>query len=295
MRGLLVITLLVGVPNLASAQTPPGTDVYLVSVKLKGSSLVVGVPKNLTHRPGYDNQPSFAPDGKTLFYTATLPGGPNGTTQSDIFRVAVATGQTTPVVRTPESEYSATVIPGTSDIAVIRVEADSTQRLWAFPIGGGSPRLLFEKIKPVGYQAWLSSTKVGLFVLGSPATLHLADLTTGDSRVLLSNIGRALQPSPGSTRISVSHQVAEKEWWIVEVDPATAARTSIVKLPEGADFFVWLPDGSLLTAAGKRLLRWASGGEWVTVATLTVPGAISRLALSRRGDWLAFVAEDPAP
>ncbi len=277
-----------------AAQAPPGTDVYLVSIKRQGSSFAVGQPKNLTNRPGYDNQPSFAPDGKSLFYTVVGPGGPNGTTQSDIFRADLATGRTTPVAETPESEYSATVIPGTSDIAVIRVEADSTQRLWAFPIKGGAPRLLFDRIKPVGYQAWLSPTTVGLFVLGSPATLHLANLTTGESKVMLSNIGRALQPSPGSKAISVTHQVAEKEWWIVEIDPATAARKPIAKLPEGADFFVWLPDGSLLTATGKNLLRRAPRGDWAVMATLAVPGAISRLALSRRGDWLAFVAEDVA-
>ena len=291
MRGPLVITLFALVAP-ASAQAPPGTDVYLVAVKLAGSSMTVGAPKNLTNRPGYDNQPSFAPDGKSLFYTATLPGGPNGTTQSDIFRLTVSTGRATPVTQTPESEYSASVIPGSGEIAVIRVEPDSAQRLWAFPIAGGAPRLLFDRIKPVGYQAWLSPTTVGLFVLGSPATLHLADLATGQSKVLLSSIGRALQPSPGLKKISVSHQVAEREWWIVDVDPVTAARTPIAKLPDGADFFVWLPDGSLLTGAGKNLLRRVPGGEWVTVATLAVPGAISRLALSPRGDWLAFVAED---
>ena len=295
MRGPFVVALLAMVAVPGRAQAPPATDVYLVSIKHQGAGLTVGQPKNLTRRAGFDNQPSFLPDGKSLFYTAVLPGGPNGTTQADIFRMDLATGRSTPVTATPESEYSATVIPGTTDIAVIRVERDSTQRLWAFPITGGAPRLLFERIKPVGYQAWLGPTSVGLFVLGSPATLHLANLATGESKVALADIGRALQPSPGSKAISVTHQVAEKEWWIIEIDPATTAAKSIAKLPEGADFFVWLPDGSLLTATGKRLLRRVSGGEWSVAATLDVPGSISRLSLSRRGDWLAFVAGDAAP
>lgn len=295
MHRLFALAALAGVTGTGWAQTPPDTDVYLVSVKRQGSGFVVGPPRNLTSRPGFDNQPSFAPDGKSLFYTVVRPGGPNGTTQSDIFRTDLATGRAIPVTDTPESEYSASVIPGTSDLAVIRVEADSTQRLWAFPLKGGAPRLLFERIKPVGYQAWLGPATVGLFVLGSPATLHLADLATGNSRILLPNIGRALQPSPGSKAITVSHQVADKEWWVVEIDPATAARKMIARLPDGAEFFVWLPDGSLLTAAGKTLFRRVSGGDWTALATLPVPGSISRLALSRRGDWLAFVADDAAP
>ncbi len=294
MRGWFLLVGLAGVGP-AGAQAPPATDIYLLSIKTEGGKLIVGPPKNLTHRQGFDNQPSFAPDGKSLFYTVIQPGGPKGTDQSDIFRVDLATGQVAAVTATPESEYSATVIPGSGEISVIRVEVDSTQRLWGFPLKGGTPRLLFDRIKPVGYQAWLSPTTVGLFVLGSPSTLRLANLTTGESRVGLSDIGRALQPSPGSKALSVTHQTAAKEWWVVEIDPVTLARTPVAKLPAGAEFFVWLPDGSLLTAAGKNLLRRGAGGDWAVVATLAVPGSISRLALSRRGDWLALVADDGAP
>ncbi len=295
MRGWSLVVGLGCLAGPAEAQGPPATDIYLVSVKTQGATLIVGPPKNLTHRRGFDNQPSFSPDGKSLFYTVIHGGGPKGTDQADIFRVDLASGRAGAVTTTPESEYSATVIPGTAEISVIRVEVDSTQRLWAFPLKGGAPRLLFERIKPVGYQAWLSPTTVGLFVLGSPPTLSLANPTTGEARVGLSDIGRALQPSPGSKALSVTHRTAEQEWWIVDVDPRTLGRTPIAKLPPGADFFVWLPDGSLLTAAGKNLLRRVAGGDWTVVATLAVPGSISRLALSRRGDWLALVADDGAP
>jgi hypothetical protein len=295
MRGWFLVVGLGCLAGPAGAQGPPATDIYLVPVKTQGATLIVGPPKNLTHRRGFDNQPSFSPDGKSLFYTVVHGGGPKGTDQADIFRVDLASGRAVAVTTTPESEYSANVIPGTADISVIRVEVDSTQRLWACPLKGGAPRLLFDRIKPVGYQAWLSATTVGLFVLGSPPTLRLAEVTTGDSRVALSDIGRALQPSPGSRALSVSHQTAENEWWVVEIDPATLARTPVAKLPAGAEFFVWLPDGSLLTASGKNLLRRVAGGDWVVAATVAVPGSISRLALSRRGDWLALVADDSAP
>ena len=294
MRRWIFGGLLAGFPCLGVAQAPPGTDVFVVDLKVGAGGVVVGAPVNLTRRPGYDNQPGFAPDGRSVFYTSTRDGGPNGTTQSDIFRIDLATGRAVPFIQTPESEYSAAVIPGGREVAVIRVELDSTQRLWAFPLAGGEPRVLLPRIKPVGYQAWLDPSTVGMFVLGSPATLQVGNAATGEAKVLLADIGRAVQRSPGKRAITVSHRVSENTWWAVDVDVETAAVTPIVKLPAGADYFVWLPDRSLLTAAGSVLHRFRPGvdPDWIKVATLAGARSISRLALSPKGSQLAFVAED---
>ncbi len=297
-RWCLVVGLLAdpgGLPPAPTMQPPPGTDVFVAPLSVRGGTVTIGAPTNLTRRAGYDNQPSFSPDGKQLYYTVVREGGPNGTTQADIFRIDLASGRSEPFITTPESEYSATVTPGGREVSVIRVELDSTQRLWAFPLGGGPPRVLVERIKPVGYQAWLDPTSVAAFVLGSPSTLQLLDLAAGRATVLLSNIGRALQKVPGRRAISVTQRVSETEWWIVQVDPATAATTPIVRMPEKADYFVWLSDGSLLTAAGSRFLRYRPkvDPEWKVVATLEGISGITRLAVNGKNDRVAFVAEDP--
>src|SRR6476659_4671772 len=98
-----------------AAQAPPGTDIYLVRLAERQGKLVAEEVKNVTNRPGYDNQPHFSPDGKTLFFTSVRDG------QSDIYRIDLASGAVTPFTNTPESEYSATVMPGGKEIAVIRV------------------------------------------------------------------------------------------------------------------------------------------------------------------------------
>jgi Tol biopolymer transport system component len=49
---------------------------------------------------GYNNQPSFLPDGKTVLYTSFRNG------QTDIYRYDLSTGKTTQVTNTTESEYS---------------------------------------------------------------------------------------------------------------------------------------------------------------------------------------------
>jgi hypothetical protein len=274
-----------------AAQAPPGTDIYLVRLAERQGKLVAEEVKNVTNRPGYDNQPHFSPDGKTLFFTSVRDG------QSDIYRIDLASGAITPFTSTPESEYSATVMPGGKEVAVIRVERDSTQRLWAFPLAGGPPRLLLSAVKPVGYQAWLDPKTVGVFVLGSPATLQVADLESGSARILLSSIGRSLHRVPGKRALSVTQLVADKTWWIVEVDPVTAATHPLVKLPEGAEYYLWLADGSLLSSAGHVIFRFRPGRDSTWAAELSLNGSgmgtLSRMAVSPNGRWLAVVAEEP--
>jgi len=305
MRGVVVIAL-GAIPTAAAVPQgpPPGTDIHLAPLIWKGGTPSLGPLKNLTGRPGYDNQPFFAPDGRAVYFTAIRDGGPNGSTQADIFRVDLGSGRVTAFTATKESEYSPIVMPGGKELAVVRVEEDSTQRLWAFPLAEcrvpsaecRAPRLLFPNIKPVGYQAWIDANTVGLFVLGSPATLQVADFSTGEARILLSGIGRALQPVPGRRAVSVAQLVATNTWWLTEVAIADAATRRLIRMPEGADFFVWLKDGSLLTAQGNTLLRHVPTTDdgWVPVATVQGPGIgkLTRLAASPRGDRLALVAEE---
>ncbi len=291
---------MLAVPVLSvQGQAPPPTDVYLSSIRLGRGLPVVGDPSNLTRRPGFDNQPYFTPDGRAVLFSSYRDGGPKGSGQSDIFSVDIASRRITPIIETTESEYSATPMPGGKEIAVIRVEQDSTQRLWAFPLkpGTGKPRLLLEKVKPVGYQAWLDERTVGVFVLGAPQTLQVADLVTGEAKILLPSIGRSVRAVPGRRALSVNQQVSDSVWWIVEVDPATAKVTPVVKMLPGSDFFIGLPDGSLLSSAGNALYhcRPGPGAGWTKIRSFDNLKTISRLALSPRGDRLAFVADDGAP
>ena len=57
-------------PMLLPSQ-PPGTDVWLAPLETNAAGeLTVGSPRNVTGRPGYDNQPHFTPDGSGFWYTA---------------------------------------------------------------------------------------------------------------------------------------------------------------------------------------------------------------------------------
>ena len=271
-----------------AAQAPPGTDIFIVPLSGTGGSLTTGVAHNITARAGYDNQPFFSPDRRSLYYTSQREG------QTDIYRYDLDAGTTTQVTRTPENEYSPTVMPDGKHFSVIR---DSTQHLWSFTLEGTPVRALLDSVRPIGYHTWLNPDTVFVFVLGSPATLRRAELAGGTAVVVARDIGRALLKVPG--RRAVSYAQRDSAGYLVRtIDPVTGRGETLIRLPEDNEFFIWLADGSLLSASGNRLLRWRVGEkDWSEVTRFTEPGLqrITRLAVSPAGDRLALVGVDPPP
>jgi hypothetical protein len=273
-----------------------GPDIHLVPLSMRDGRPVLGAPVNVTSRPGYDNQPSFTPDGVALLFTSVRDDG-----QADIYRLDLATRATTRLTTTaPESEYSATVVPAGDRFTVIRVERDSAQRLWSFGLDGGAPRVVFQDIKPVGYHAWVDDHAAALFVLGSPATLQLADVRSGRASVIARDIGRSLLPLPGGGGFSYVQRDSAGRFTVMAVRVSgglVSEMRPVVALPPRGEYIAWLGTDRLLTTVGTRLMYWSGSGEWQEVADLAASGlgALSRLAVSPDGSWLALVADAQRP
>lgn len=273
------------------------TDIYLAPLRVVGDSLVVGPAVNATRRAGYDNQPSFTPDSRAILYTASDSAG-----RADIWRLDIDTDEVTRVTSTPESEYSPTVMPDGKRFSVIRVERDSTQRLWSFALDGSDPQLVLRDLKPVGYHAWLDNTRLITFVLGTPSTLHVINRDGTGDQILARDIGRSLHRIPLRAGFSYTQRdSATKKLWIISRPVGSRLTARLMQAPADNEFHAWTPDGQLLTATGGVLMRWnfvrEPVGAWVPVANLASNGVknVSRLAVSPNGRWLAFVAEPIAP
>jgi dipeptidyl aminopeptidase/acylaminoacyl peptidase len=279
------------VPASAPAAAPaPNPDIYLASLGRRGDSLVVGTPENITRRAGYDNQPSFLPDASGLLYTVI-----GADAQADIWRYDIRSRRNTRVTATPESEYSPTVMPGGTRFSVVRVERDSTQRLWSFAMDGSDPQLLLGALQPVGYHAWLGPNRLLAYVLGTPSTLHVVDRDGANDEVRARDIGRALQRIPGQSWYSFTRRDSARVLWIVSQPFEGGPLSTLVRAPNDNEYHVWTPDGALLSATQGTIVRWdgrtGEDGEWLPIATLPGVKNISRLAVSPDGRWLAFVAE----
>lgn len=273
-----------------AAAAPPATDIYLADLRVVQGRVSVGPPLNVTNRPGYDNQPSFLPDGRSILYTSVRD------SQADIYRYDEKLKTTFQVTATRESEYSPTPLPNSKGFSVVRVEADSTQRLWWWDLADTNAHLVLDSIKPVGYHAWADDHTLILFVLGSPPTLQMADASTPGARgiVLARDIGRSLQRIPGRASVSFLQRDSVNGPSLREVDVRTRRVTQLVKTPVGAEFFAWTPDGIALTAGGTKLYQWdpRRGATWQEIADLASAGLtnITRLAVNAQGDQLALVA-----
>jgi hypothetical protein len=291
LRLLILAAAVPSVPALV-AQGPPRTDIWVADLTLRDGRLAIGTPMNLTVHPGYDNQPAFLLDGSGMLYTRI-----GADAQADVWRYDFAARMARAIITTPESEYSPTPIPGGGGISVVRVERDSTQRLWRFDADGSNPALLLERLKPVGYHAWTGTSTLALYVLGTPNALVLAAAGGDRADTVARDIGRSPQSIPGRHAATFVQRVDTTESWLAEVDGDTHAVRRLVRLPPGADFHAWTPGGLVLTTDGATLYQWdaRAGGPWVRVANLHALGLreVTRLAVSPAGDRLALVARDP--
>jgi hypothetical protein len=279
---------------------PPDTEVFLAQLSTANGAVTVGAPTNITStNPGYDNQPSFTPDGRSVLFTSI-----RGGTQTDIYRYDIPAGQVVRVTNTPESEYSPTVTPDGGHISVIRVEADGTQRLWRFTIGGGQPELVLTDVKPVGYHAWSDDHTLALFVLGQPPSLQIADTRSGKAESIVAGINRSIQRIPGGRTISFVQRIPSTQQGgapilkISELDPTSHRVAPLINAVAGAREAdcAWTPDGMLLMADKDVLYGWRRGeNDWRRLADLAALGlhGVSRLAVSPGGDRIALVTQAP--
>jgi hypothetical protein len=188
-------------------------------------------------------------------------------------------------------------MPGGAALSVVKVERDSAQRLWRVPLDGGSASVLLSDVKPVGYHAWANDSTLALFVLGSPATLQIANVRTGAARVVARDIGRGLALIPGRNAVSYVQRISRDESWIVRYDVATGDTARIARTLPGVQDHAWTPSGVLLAAQDAQVYMWSGAAGWTSIGDLAPHGVRSatRLSVSPRGDALALVAEDRSP
>jgi hypothetical protein len=313
MRILIALLAFCLAPQASQAPSPPpGTDIHLLSIGGGLATLKSAKPSAISAAAGYDNQPNFSADGATILFAANRDGK-----QTDVYVFERASGKVTQLTQTAENENSPTYVPpgvgatgATGAFSVVQSEFDRAgnrpaspiQRLWRFNAAGKSPELMLSDINPVGYHAWIDSDRLVLFVLGAqgkPATLQIANVKTGKAEVVADNVGRSLHRIPGTSLASFVQRDASGEYWIKQLDPGSKKIDPLVQTAAGSSDrdYAWLPDGkTILMSAGTKIMSWTRGGAGWTEVFDAAPhrlGAITRLAVSPKGDAIAIVVAEP--
>ncbi len=271
-------------PTAASA---PVTDIWLGRLEREdGDVMRVTGLRDVTSRAGYDNQPFFDSRGATLYYTSAVD-----SVQTETFRIDVGTGRTEQVTRTLDaSEFSPTQIPGQDAFSAVR-EVRGRQYLWRYNLDGEPLGPIFATVEPVGYHAWADGHTAVMFVLGTPPTLRVGDVGSGEVRTVAQNPGRSIHRIPGTSDVSFVRKVSDDEWWIERLDPRSGESVRIARTLPGREDHAWTPQGQILMGDGRSLYSWSGGQGWMEVALSEGEwtGDISRIAVSPDGLSIALV------
>lgn len=269
-----------------------GTEVYLLDLSEKAGNVSLSNPRNVSNKPGYDNQPFFHPTKPLLYYTSLMPEG-----QTDIWSYNRQTSVRTPVTRTPDSEYSPTVLPNQTHLScIVQRKATGDQDLVNYLLTDPEKtELMLEsrKMGKIGYQAWLNTDEAVVFVLGTPNTMHYLNRKTGRDTVIAGQTGRSLHRIPGQRAFSYVQQVGET-WLIRSYDPTRNQVRDIATSDAGSDHYnAWLDATTLLESRGTEL--WAFSTNTKQWQAVTLPADLPRKKLSRiavQGKRIALVLDE---
>lgn len=280
-----------------AALAQPGTDIYLLDLSEQAGRVTLSNPRNISAKPGYNNQPFFHPTQSRLYYTSMMPDG-----QTDIWAYDVPTSTRTQITRTPDLEYSPTVVPGGTYLScIVQRKANGDQDLVRYTLADPTKEALIlasQQTGKIGYQAWLSPTEVALFVLaaprpGEPNTLHYKNLKTGQDTVLATQIGRSLHPVPGRKALSFVQQVGPK-WLIRLYDPTRRQVRDLTESdPDCEHYNAWTATGTLLESRGTEL--WSFDTKTRQWREVQLPDNLPHRKVSRmavKGGLLALVVDE---
>lgn len=290
-------------PLLAALAVSPGcgpgdalssesTDLFLVELWSDGGLVRLGDPTNLTNRHGYDNQPSYTADGRSVLYVSREG------LKSDVYRYDLSAGQISRLTTTGDREYSPKVPPAGGGFTAIRAERDQRRRLWSYNDDGSQPKLIWNNIDPpMLYFAWADTTTAAIVMEDNSGarSLYVVDVESGKAEPRADNVGRSLERIPGRHAVSFVHKASPADWWIEEIDFDTGEVRRIARTIQGAEDHAWTPSGAIVMGSGTEVyLRVPDADEsWRSIADYSREGLrnITRVAVSPLGDSMVLVAE----
>lgn len=269
-----------------SQQTNP--EIFLFSIEKNADKFTFTGGKNITNNAGYDNQPSFSIDNRSILFTSNRNGK-----DTNIYEYFLADGKTEQLTASEDNEYTAKDFDGKT-INFIREGKTQEMTIYKFDrqTKQESPAL---KIKePIAYYAFNSKGDALVWVRYA-FFIHWVNSEKNINR-FVTDYAQPSTPQliPNSDNFSFIKRLPNDELWIYEFNPTNQAVRPIVQPKDSKITYCWLPDGSLLTGSGTKLFKFDEKKDkrWVEIADLASFGIkdIGRVAISSDGKNLALVS-----
>lgn len=270
----------------------PGYEIYYMYIGgNEDTGYVYSEPLNITNRTGYDNQPSFSKDGSKILFSSI-----RDEKQADIYVYDCTSNTTKQFCNTTESEYSPEVTPDEKFISVVRVEKDSSQRLWKMKMKNAKAKVMLQFIFDVGYYCRLNADEIALFQLPEPFALKLASVNWQNAKPIDTNIGRCIKTIPGENAFAYLVKDDTTSFLIKKYDMSNPEISKVVRIGTMSEDFAWRNDGNLFMANGSTIcyFDYKETGKWYVLGDMQKFGIakILRITFSPDGNRMAFVAEE---
>ncbi len=285
--------------SLLAATTPawaqPDVDVWVGDLAWRDGRLVTSNLVNISHRPGYDNQPAFFPDQKTLAYTTWT----GEETNAVLYDLATATATDLPEAK----GFSPTPTADGKQLMLLhqgRVELHDLAGKLVAPLTDTTDAGYFSRVDERTWVLFMND-KQRRIVIYDARKKTLDTLSTGAITPLYRVPNERAYTFVAETPFSPDPDAAAK------IDPATVklelrkldVKTRRVSVLSTIPFpatghHVWTAHNTVLMASSGTIQEWnpTTPDRWTPVAKLDAPDlqGISRIAISPRGDKIALVS-----
>lgn len=269
-----------------SAQMPE-TDIWLFKIEQKEGKYVYSNPLNVTHRTGYDNQPTFSLDGKSILYVCI-----DSTKQADIYQYSISKKTSVNLTWSDVSEYSPTILPNKLGFSCVVVEKDSSQHVELFEANGIHPKICPLYGDSVGYHTWLNADTLLYYKLTEPHSLRVLDIKSNKDVWVCDYPTRAFKQIGKSSRFiygikdSVSTQFRM-------YNPALRESSLYATYPSLNEDFIWHTELGLIKSEDSDLLKYNEQAKtWEVLFSFSNLGIkkITRFVFDAKNKQLAIVS-----
>lgn len=265
----------------------PETDIWLFKIEKKEGKYLYTNPLNITHRAGYDNQPTFTLDGKSILYVLI-----DSTKQADIYQYSISKKTFINLTKSQVSEYSPTIISSGLGFSSVVVEKDSAQRVWQFNMNGTFKAMAHEGTDSIGYHTWLSADTLIYYKLTEPHSLRVLDLRINKDVWICNHPTRAFKKIENSSRFIYGIKDSTSTQFRI-YNPALRESSLYAAYPSVNEDFIWHQELGLIKSEGSDLLRYNEQTKtWDVLFSFFSLGIkkISRFVFDSKTKQLALVS-----